>query len=111
MASKLFFAPVSSDDTVESILQKVDSVFSEAGLDSCIGQNDLTAIKIHFGENRNNTHINPKWTRPVIKRIKTVGGNPFLTDTCVLYKSRRDNAVEHLRLAEDHGFNQEITNY
>ena len=48
--------------------------------------------------------VPPALVRPVIEEIIQIEANPFLTDTCVLYKSERDNAVDHLRVAEEHGF-------
>jgi len=109
MSSRLYFIPVSQNDPVEIILKKINLLFDKAGFSACIGDKDLTAVKIHFGEDKNNTHLDPQLVFPVSANIRQAGGNPFLTDTCVLYKSRRDNAVEHLRLADDHGFKPEIT--
>lgn len=104
MTSKVFFIRVTNTENTETIQQKISILFEKADLGTCIGPKDLTAVKIHFGEKGNETHLPPEWARPVIDKIKKRGAQPFLTDTCVLYKSERNNAVAHLRLAQDHGF-------
>lgn len=109
MAADVYFIPVTQGEATESITKKVAKLIEAAGMADCIGANDLTAIKIHFGEDKNTTHLKAEWTRPVVDAVQAAGASPFLTDTCVLYKSRRDNAVEHLRLAADHGFVPDVT--
>jgi len=84
-------------------------LINKSGLTGCVSKNDLVAIKIHFGEEGNTTYISPECVNPVVQNIRQKEGNPFLTDTNVLYRSQRDNAVDHLRLAHQHGFTLEIT--
>ena len=104
MASEVYFIGVNDKESGESIAEKVRTLFRKTGLGMCVGENDLTGIKMHFGEKGNDTHIQAGWVRPVVDEIKKKGGKPFLTDTCVLYKSERDNAVDHLHIAHEHGF-------
>jgi uncharacterized Fe-S center protein len=104
MASRIHFVKAARTEPNKAVAEKVRALFSEAGLAKVVGKNDLTAVKIHFGEPKNDTHIPPEYAKPVIREIRQAGGNPFFTDTCVLYKSARDNAVNHLRVARDHGF-------
>jgi hypothetical protein len=42
---------------------------------------------------------------PIIAAIKKKGARPFLFDTTVIYKGERQNAVDHMNLAERKGFN------
>lgn len=107
MASEVYFVSVEIGERLESIAEKVGSLFHRAELGTTIGVNDLVAVKMHFGEKGNDTHIPPDLVRPVIEGIRKKEGKPFLTDTCVLYRSQRDNAVDHLRLAHQHGFTVE----
>jgi len=104
MAVKVYFVGVEDGEEKEAVVDKVVSLFRRADLGSCIGKNDLVAVKMHFGEKENDTHIPHGLVRPVVEEIKKREGKPFLTDTCVLYKSRRDNGVDHLLLAHEHGF-------
>jgi len=104
MASNVYFVRANRTETAKAIAGKALSLFRKADLGTAIGKNDLVAVKIHFGEGKNDTHISPEYAKPVIGEIRKLGGNPFWTETCVLYKSDRDNAVNHLRLAREHGF-------
>ncbi len=104
MASQVYLTRVDQGEKKGHVAEKVVALYRHANLCEGIDDNDLTAIKMHFGEKGNDTHIPPDWVRPVVSEIKKRGGKPFLTDTCVLYKSQRDNALDHLRLAHEHGF-------
>jgi len=104
MVSEVYFVGVEKGEGKESVGEKILSLFKKADLGMCISKNDLVAVKMHFGEKRNDTHIPPQLVRPVVEEVKKRQGKPFLTDTCVLYKSQRDNGVDHLRLAHEHGF-------
>ena len=86
------------------IASHVSRLFQAAGFHDCIIEKDMVGIKLHVGEKGNSTHIRPEWVKPVIEGIRSKNALPFITDTCVLYKSQRDNAVKHLILAAEHGF-------
>lgn len=101
---KVYFIASESQTAADSLPEKVNRLVEESDLSACVSQNDLVAIKIHFGDEENNTHIAPDCVRPVVEHILKRGGHPFLTDTNVLYRSQRDNAVDHLQLAYHHGF-------
>ena len=94
----------SENKTQEQLARDIGTLLVKSGLDALSDTNDLVAVKMHFGEKGNTTHISPHLVRPVIEKIKERGGKPFLTDTCVLYRSERDNAVDHILTAHDHGF-------
>jgi uncharacterized Fe-S center protein len=102
--ARVWFISVVSGEDKGSVAKKVTHLFKAAGLETCFTDHDLVAVKTHFGEEGNDTHIPPEYVLSVTQAIRERGGNPFLTDSCVLYKSQRDNAVNHLRLAHDHGF-------
>ena len=104
MAKKVFFTPATSMDSVEQIQQKIEALWRAANFDRCFEAEDLIAIKIHFGEKGNVTHIPANFWKSLISRLHEKGGKPFFTDTCVLYRSQRSDAVNHLRLAAQHGF-------
>ena len=104
MAEKVYFIKTGQNPSAEALEQGVRKLLEQFDITSCIEDKDRVAIKIHFGEPGNITHIPAVCVRPVVETIKRQGGEPFLTDTCVLYKSPRDNAIGHLKAAEDHGF-------
>ncbi|MDZ7260829.1 MAG: DUF362 domain-containing protein, partial [candidate division KSB1 bacterium] len=109
MKVPVYFAPVREKESPDLIEKKILALYDEAGFDHCITQNDIVAIKMHFGEKGNVTHISPRYVRPIVTKIKQGGGIPFLTDTNVLYRSERSHAITHLQVAHSHGFTLENT--
>ena len=85
-------------------LDKATNLFSEIGFNNIIAQNDLVAVKVHFGERGNNAYVKPARITPIISKIKEIGGRPFLTDANTIYRGSRSDAVVHLQTAFDHGF-------
>ncbi|MGB3943335.1 MAG: DUF362 domain-containing protein, partial [Methanothrix sp.] len=83
---------------------RVRRLFSAARFDDLIQEGDMTAIKLHFGERGNESYVKPVFVRQVADAVKGSGGRPFLTDTATLYRGSRENAVDHLRTAMEHGF-------
>jgi uncharacterized Fe-S center protein len=109
MKAKVYFIQAGRDEKIGSLQEKIRALFRKADLGSCIGSNDLVAMKMHFGEEQNETSIPFPYVKPVVDEVKSRSGRPFLTDTCVLYRSIRDNAGGHLRFAHDQGFTIENT--
>jgi len=72
-----------------------------------IHEGDFVAIKLHFGEKRNTGYIKPKFVIPFVQSVRKLKALPFLTDTNIIYRKPRFNAVEHLMTASGHGFKLE----
>jgi uncharacterized Fe-S center protein len=106
---EVHFVRASADEKIEDIQRKIRTLFQSADLGSCIQKRDLVAVKLHFGEKGNETSLPPAYVRPVVEEVMNRSGRPLLTDTCVLYKSIRDNAADHLRFAHERGFTPEVT--
>jgi uncharacterized Fe-S center protein len=104
MATPVYFYRFRSTEESITYPKGLTSLFHHALLKDCIKTDDLVAIKCHFGEKGNDTYIPPVFVKHLVDEIKQLGGKPFLTDTCVLYRSQRDNSVDHLNLANEHGF-------
>lgn len=66
--------------------------------------NDLTAVKIHPGEEGNSSYIPASLVKMVIEALNLPERRTFLTDTTVLYGGRRMTAPDYVSLAYDHGF-------
>lgn len=49
-----------------------------------VGEDEVVAIKLHFGEAGNDTYLHPTFVRQVVDCVKATGARPFLTDTCTL---------------------------
>ena len=88
----------------ENLLQKLSRLIIKAGLKDVAGKEDITAVKIHFGEQGNTAYIRPVFIRQVIQSIKETGALPFLTDANTLYVGTRSDAVSHINTAVENGF-------
>ena len=108
MAATVYFADMHSRSHEDSKLAKLGRLCDAVGLKRVVRKNDLTAIKLHFGEYGNDTHLNPTLVRQVVDKVLAAGGKPFLTDTTTLYSGTRHNAVDHLQTAYRHGFSPAV---
>lgn len=87
-----------------SLLDKLDKLITQAGIDQIDFNKKYTAIKIHFGEPGNLSFLRPNFSKVVADRVKALGGKPFLTDCNTLYVGRRNNALVHLDAAYENGY-------
>lgn len=109
MKSRVYFARIGLGNGRENTITRIRRLFDTAGLASCIEEGDLTAVKLHFGEEGCDTFVSPVWVRQVVEKVREAGGNPFLTDTNTLYSGQRHNTVDHIATALGHGFGYEVT--
>lgn len=99
----VWFAPVRTTKK-DSLVKRAGTLLERAGLDSVVEENDLVAVKLHFGETGNTGFVQPVFVREVVARVKAHGGKPFLTDSNTLYRGSRGNAVDHVTTALRNGF-------
>ncbi len=104
MSSKVYYANMKASSHKESLIKKLSKLFYKAGFHELIEENDLVAIKQHFGEPGNTAFIRPVFTRQLVEDIKKAKGKPFLTDANTLYVGERSNSVDHLNSAIANGF-------
>ena len=104
MPSTVYFAASRTRSHEDSKLAKLARLCDALGLKKILKKNDLAAVKLHFGEYGNDTHLNPTLVRQVVDKMLEAGAKPFLTDTTTLYSGTRHNAVDHLNTAYRHGF-------
>jgi uncharacterized protein len=91
-------------DTSKNLMEEANRLYDAAETFSCISKGDLVAIKLHVGELGNPYYIQPFFIHDMVRRIKEVGGKPFLTDSNTYYVAQRNNAVDHMRTAKKNGF-------
>lgn len=103
MASTVYFMDFKATFK-DSGVKKLHRLIDTAGLKNCVGQRDLTALKLHFGELGNTAFIRPVYIRHIVDMIKNAGGVPFLTDANTLYAGSRGDAINHLQTAVSNGF-------
>ena len=88
-----------------SLLDKLKRLVYAAGIDRIDMKKKFVAVKIHFGEPGNTSYLRPNYAKVIVDIIRKKGGIPFLTDCNTLYVGRRKDAIEHLDVAYENGFN------
>ncbi len=96
-------------DMGRDIFAKLGKLLQRAEFPDFIQQNDLVALKLHFGEQGTTAYIHPSYVGFLVSQIKGRKALPFLTDTNVLYRGARGNSVDHLHTAFAHGFSPLVT--
>ena len=108
MASKVYFIRASIDDGERVISEKALRLFKAGDFASCFKKNDFTALKVHVGEDGNNTYIKAPCLKGLADELLALKTKPFVTDTTTLYFGQRHNAIDHSILAAKHGFSFEV---
>ncbi len=103
MPSDVFFMDLEATAR-ENLPQKLSRLIKKAGLENVVKKNDITAVKIHFGEQGNTAYIRPVFIRKIIQTIKEQKAKPFLTDANTLYVGTRSDSVSHIHTAIENGF-------
>ena len=103
--SKVYFTDLRTKPN-NSLLDKLETLIKEAGIEQIDFKDKFVAVKIHFGEYGNMAYIRPNYAAVVVKVIKDLGGKPFLTDSNTMYSGSRFDAVSHLNTAMVNGFNR-----
>lgn len=92
-----------------SWLDKLRRLCIAAGIKNIDMEGKFVAIKMHFGEMGNLAFLRPQYAKVVADLVKEQGGLPFLTDCNTLYPGSRKHALEHIDIANMHGFNPMTT--
>jgi len=67
-------------------------------------KDEIIPVKITIGDSQCVYHVSPELVKIVVSELKAKKARPFLFDTNVIYKGERQNAVDHLTLANNKGF-------
>ncbi len=76
MGADVFFIDMTATSR-ENLPAKLTRLVTTAGLDDALDKNDLTAVKVHFGERGNTAYIRPVLIRKIIRAIRKAGATPF----------------------------------
>ncbi len=105
--SKVYFIKTSIKEGKQKISDKAQQLFQAGHFADCFTENDFTAIKVHVGEDKNNTYIKAPYLKGLVNELFKLKTRPYVTDSSTLYVGRRSNALEHSILAAEHGFTLE----
>ncbi len=108
MKSKVYFTVVENSNQAQVVKAKLNMLLKESRVLDFISRKAKVAVKVHFGEEGNTGFVNAEYVRVVCDGIAGRGATAFLVDTNTLYRGRRTNSQDHLKLAYEHGFTKEI---
>lgn len=109
MKERVFFIEIEDNEQDDLICYKLEKAIRHNNFFSFIDPEDMVAIKTHFGEQGTKGYVRPVYFKMIGEIVKEQNAKPFLTETSTLYKSKRSNAVDHIHLAYEHGFNYKNT--
>ncbi len=101
--SQVYFMKVNSPElgvrveSLKKLLQATENHFN-------FSRQEIVPVKITIGDSACVYNIHPELVKVVVSLIKEKGAKPFLFDTSVIYHGERQNAVDHLNLAQSKGF-------
>lgn len=107
VSSKVHLIKASISEGEQAISEKARTLFKAGGFAKCFKKNDFTALKVHVGEETNNTYIKAPCLKGLVGELVSLKTKPFVTDTSTLYSGRRHNAIDHTILATERGFSVE----
>jgi hypothetical protein len=109
MKSKVYFIRSGNPQELQPALSKLGRLLEESHVLDFISNNSKVVVKMHFGEEGNTGFVKPEYLRVICEKIADNGASVSLSDTNTLYRGRRTNSLEHLKLASAHGFTKEAT--
>jgi uncharacterized Fe-S center protein len=107
LSSKVYFIKASITEGERAVSEKARALFRAGWFGSCFRANDFTAVKVHVGEETNNTYVKAPCLKGLVEELLALRTKPFITDTSTLYTGRRHNAIDHTVLATERGFSFE----
>jgi len=107
MKNKVYFVAVKDIEDVPESLGKLDLLIRKSEVLGNIHAGWKVAVKTHFGEEGNTGFVKPPYVRAIGEAIKDKGATGLLSDANTLYRGKRTNSVDHIKLAAEHGFTRE----
>lgn len=88
-------------------IRGIQRLFEKSGIGDMIPRGGTVAVKTHLGDIGSSFYIRPPFVRTVVDLIKERGGNPFVTDTSVVYPGGRGTPEKYIKTAAFNGFTEE----
>ena len=109
MKSKVYFVAVKDSNDARDVKEKIALLLEKSAVTGFIRKDQEVAVKMHFGEAGNTGFVRPEYARVILDDVVKRSARAFLSDTNTLYRGRRVNSKDHLKLAEEHGFSWATT--
>ncbi len=103
MRSDVYFIKMGSSDIEERVavlkrlLEKINPLLGYK-------KEEFIPVKLTIGDSACVYNLSPDLVKVIVSEVKKFGAKPFIFDTSVIYKGERQNAVDHLNLAQSKGF-------
>ncbi|HAJ57791.1 MAG TPA: hypothetical protein DCL35_08560 [Candidatus Omnitrophica bacterium] len=108
MASKVYLVQAEGRD-LAARNTALGALLDKTGQDMVYKKDEIVPVKMTIGDSSCVHNIDAVSVKAIAVRIKAQGAKPFLFDTSVIYKGSRQNAVDHLVLAQDKGYGYSVT--
>jgi uncharacterized protein len=95
-----------SDGTQQGTLPSL-SVLLEM-LKPPFSKGNSVGVKLHWGEQGNQSFLDPIYAREIVRWLTSKGCKPFILDTTVLYSGGRHTGKDSLETAKQHGYTEEF---
>jgi uncharacterized Fe-S center protein len=109
MTSKVYFTDRQTRADY-NMIDKLEHIFNELGLDKAIKPGEKVMVKTHFGQWGNTNYLRPAYARKIVDLIRAAGGEPFVAETTGLgygdggAYGGRTTVTEYLGMATLHGY-------
>lgn len=103
MKSDVYCVKVTSAD-IEDRIAALKKLLHARCPFSVYAKNELIPVKLTIGDSSCVYNVSPELVKAVVSEIKKKQAKPFFFDTSVIYHGERQNAVDHLNLAQYKGF-------
>jgi len=109
MKSQVYFIAANDANNICFVNQQLKILLEKSRIFDFIQPEDKVGIKVHFGEEGNTGFVRPQHLRIICDEISKKCTETFLSDANTLYRGRRLNSEDHLKLTAEHGFTKEAT--
>jgi uncharacterized Fe-S center protein len=101
--AKVYFKNFKSEDPAKRSLQ-IKEFLAEFIEKENIELQEKIPLKVHFGEKGNKTYTRQDYYMGIIEFLRERNIEPSYIETNVLYPGKRSTTSDHLKIAEEHGF-------
>ena len=104
--AKVYFSPLSERHDASEVSATAAKLLGHIVTQEGLRLRDKVPLKVHFGENGNQTFLGPENYTGIIDFLKEKQVESCYIESNVLYGGRRNNRTNHLLTAREHGFTQ-----